>query len=92
MYSNHTITPETERSCHYFWHHARNFRLDENPPVMAPDIGTDSDDYCEYGFDDPAGGFCEVHDNGEIWSSALMPGGPMTSMRVATMPSGTGSS
>ena len=29
MYSNHTITPETERSCHYFWHHARNFRLDE---------------------------------------------------------------
>ncbi len=29
MYSNHTITPETARSCHYFWHHARNFRLDE---------------------------------------------------------------
>ena len=29
MYSNHTITPETAGSCHYFWHHARNFRLDE---------------------------------------------------------------
>jgi vanillate O-demethylase monooxygenase subunit len=29
MYSNHTITPETARSCHYFWHHARNFRLDD---------------------------------------------------------------
>ena len=25
MYSNHTITPETETTCHYFWHHARNF-------------------------------------------------------------------
>jgi vanillate O-demethylase monooxygenase subunit len=29
MYSNHTITPETAGSCHYFWHHARNFRLDD---------------------------------------------------------------
>tara|TARA_B100000676_G_scaffold146568_1_gene144878 strand:- start:12109 stop:13125 length:1017 start_codon:yes stop_codon:yes gene_type:complete len=29
VYSNHTITPETEKSCHYFWHHARNFRLDD---------------------------------------------------------------
>lgn len=29
MFSNHTLTPETERSTHYFWHHARNFRLDE---------------------------------------------------------------
>ena len=29
MYSNHTLTPETESSTHYFWHHARNFRLDE---------------------------------------------------------------
>lgn len=29
MYSNHTITPETATSCHYFWHHARNFRLDD---------------------------------------------------------------
>ena len=29
MYSNHTITPETATTCHYFWHHARNFRLDE---------------------------------------------------------------
>lgn len=29
MYSNHTITPETARSSHYFWHHARNFRLDQ---------------------------------------------------------------
>lgn len=27
--SNHTITPETEKSCHYFWHHARDFRLDD---------------------------------------------------------------
>ena len=26
---NHTITPETEKSCHYFWHHARNYRLDD---------------------------------------------------------------
>jgi phenylpropionate dioxygenase-like ring-hydroxylating dioxygenase large terminal subunit len=30
MFSNHTITPETEKSCHYFWHHARNFRLDDD--------------------------------------------------------------
>jgi phenylpropionate dioxygenase-like ring-hydroxylating dioxygenase large terminal subunit len=29
MYSNHTLTPETETSTHYFWHHARNFRLNE---------------------------------------------------------------
>ena len=29
MYSNHTLTPETETSTHYFWHHARNFRLDD---------------------------------------------------------------
>jgi vanillate O-demethylase monooxygenase subunit len=29
MYSNHTITPETEKSCHYFWHHARNFNRDD---------------------------------------------------------------
>tara|TARA_R110002110_G_scaffold82122_9_gene213551 strand:+ start:10060 stop:11076 length:1017 start_codon:yes stop_codon:yes gene_type:complete len=29
VFSNHTITPETEKSCHYFWHHARNFRLDD---------------------------------------------------------------
>lgn len=29
VHSNHTITPETEKSCHYFWHHARNFRLDD---------------------------------------------------------------
>ncbi len=29
MYSNHSLTPETARSCHYFWHHARNFRRDE---------------------------------------------------------------
>lgn len=28
-YSNHTLTPETESSTHYFWHHARNFRLDD---------------------------------------------------------------
>ncbi|PPR09359.1 MAG: Toluene-4-sulfonate monooxygenase system iron-sulfur subunit TsaM1 [Alphaproteobacteria bacterium MarineAlpha11_Bin1] len=29
VYSNHTITPETEKSCHYFWHHARNYRLED---------------------------------------------------------------
>jgi len=29
-YSNHTLTPETERSTHYFWHHARNFRLGDD--------------------------------------------------------------
>ena len=28
-YSNHTLTPETETSTHYFWHHARNFRRDD---------------------------------------------------------------
>lgn len=28
-YSNHTLTPESETSTHYFWHHARNFRLDD---------------------------------------------------------------
>ena len=30
MYSNHTITPETATTSHYFWHHARNFRLDDS--------------------------------------------------------------
>ena len=30
IYSNHTMTPETETSTHYFWHHARNFRLEDN--------------------------------------------------------------
>ncbi len=34
MFSNHSITPETEKSSHYFWHHARNFRLDE-PALTA---------------------------------------------------------
>jgi vanillate O-demethylase monooxygenase subunit len=34
MYSNHTITPETATTSHYFWHHARNFRLDE-PALTA---------------------------------------------------------
>jgi phenylpropionate dioxygenase-like ring-hydroxylating dioxygenase large terminal subunit len=29
MYSNHSITPESATTSHYFWHHARNFRLDE---------------------------------------------------------------
>ena len=29
VYSNHTMTPETDASTHYFWHHARNFRLDD---------------------------------------------------------------
>ena len=28
-YSNHTLTPETETTTHYFWHQARNFRLDD---------------------------------------------------------------
>jgi phenylpropionate dioxygenase-like ring-hydroxylating dioxygenase large terminal subunit len=28
-YSNHTLTPETDQSTHYFWHHARNFRMDD---------------------------------------------------------------
>ena len=27
VFSNHTITPETETSCHYFWHHARNYKI-----------------------------------------------------------------
>ena len=30
IYSNHTMTPEAETSTHYFWHHARNFRLDDS--------------------------------------------------------------
>ncbi len=29
-YSNHTLTPESEFSTHYFWHHARNFRMDDD--------------------------------------------------------------
>jgi phenylpropionate dioxygenase-like ring-hydroxylating dioxygenase large terminal subunit len=29
-YSNHTLTPETGQSTHYFWHHARNFRMDDD--------------------------------------------------------------
>jgi len=29
-YSNHTLTPETDQSTHYFWHHARNFRMDDS--------------------------------------------------------------
>jgi phenylpropionate dioxygenase-like ring-hydroxylating dioxygenase large terminal subunit len=29
MFSNHSLTPETATSTHYFWHHARNFRLNE---------------------------------------------------------------
>lgn len=29
-YSNHSLTPETEKSTHYFWHHARNFRLGDD--------------------------------------------------------------
>ncbi len=29
VYSNHTMTPETAASTHYFWHHARNFRRDD---------------------------------------------------------------
>ncbi len=35
MYSNHSVTPETERSSHYFWHHARNFRRDEPELTQA---------------------------------------------------------
>ena len=38
MFSNHTLTPETEKSTHYFWHHARNFRLDE--PALTERLGT----------------------------------------------------
>lgn len=30
MFSNHSITPETESSCHYFWHHARDFNLGDD--------------------------------------------------------------
>ena len=29
MFSNHTLTPETETTCHYFWHHARDFKRDD---------------------------------------------------------------
>ena len=29
IYSNHTMTPETEKTTHYFWHQARNFKLDD---------------------------------------------------------------
>jgi vanillate O-demethylase monooxygenase subunit len=29
MMANHTVTPETETTCHYFWHHTRCFRLDD---------------------------------------------------------------
>ncbi len=36
MYSSHTITPETARSCRYFWHHARNFRRDEPEVTEFP--------------------------------------------------------
>lgn len=28
-YSNHFLTPETGTTTHYFWHHARNFRIDD---------------------------------------------------------------
>ena len=38
MYSNHTLTPETKTSTHYFWHHARNFRLDE--PDLTDKLAT----------------------------------------------------
>lgn len=30
IFSNHTITPETDTSCHYFWHHARDYKLDDD--------------------------------------------------------------
>jgi len=30
MFSNHSVTPETDKSCHYFWHHARNFNLEDD--------------------------------------------------------------
>ena len=30
MYSNHTITPETGTTAHYFWHHARGFNLEDD--------------------------------------------------------------
>jgi len=29
MFSNHSITPETATTSHYFWHHARDFRLED---------------------------------------------------------------
>ena len=35
VYSNHTLTPETETTTHYFWHHARNFRLDDEAFTAA---------------------------------------------------------
>lgn len=35
IFSNHSITPETARSCHYFWHHARNFRKDDDALTAA---------------------------------------------------------
>ena len=38
MFSNHTLTPETATSTHYFWHHARNFRLDE--PALTERLAT----------------------------------------------------
>jgi vanillate O-demethylase monooxygenase subunit len=38
MFSNHSLTPETEKSTHYFWHHARNFRLDE--PDLTDKLAT----------------------------------------------------
>ncbi len=38
MFSNHTLTPETETSTHYFWHHARNFRLAE--PELTERLAT----------------------------------------------------
>ncbi len=31
IYSNHTLTPESATSTHYFWHHARNFRRNDEP-------------------------------------------------------------
>ena len=42
VFSNHTITPETDKSCHYFWHHARNFRLDDDAltKTLAKAAGT----------------------------------------------------
>ena len=29
IYSNHSMTPETGRATHYFWHQARNFKRDD---------------------------------------------------------------
>ena len=54
VYSNHTITPETEKSCHYFWHHARNYRLDDPDltTFLANAAGTafgeDADSICRH--------------------------------------------